>query len=285
MIAKEWRNFWWMFVVGALILLPILASGPTSYTVLVKIAKSEPTLSEQAPPAPDMDLPSIFESYGNVPDDPVAFAMQEMALFFGAAGKTFFIFIAAVLGVGLLSAESGRSTIFFLLSKPISRTHVLLSKYFVGATALLGVAVFFGVGFVVSAGAKGYPLESLDITGVALSVALLWLGSLSIFGLALTLSVVLKNLIWSAIAILALLVITWTFSNFLVGFWMNYFLDDYEALGLSADLVQKAMFPYYWSSKSLYLGQSLASMNFAICLVTAVLPLFSALWLFNRKAY
>jgi ABC-type transport system involved in multi-copper enzyme maturation permease subunit len=66
---------------------------------------------------------------------------------------------------------------------------------------------------------------------------------------------------------------------------MNYFLDDYGALGLSADVVQKAVFPYYWSGKSLYLGQSLASANFAYCLVIAVLPLFAALWLFNRKAY
>ena len=84
---------------------------------------------------------------------------------------------------------------------------MLLTKYTVGAAALLGVAVFFGVGLVFSAGARGYPVESLDVTGVALSIALLWLGSLSIFGLTLALSVLLKDLIRSAIAVLLLLVL------------------------------------------------------------------------------
>ncbi len=277
MIAKEWRGFWWKFAFGALLLLPILVSGPTSYAHLVKIAESEPVLME-------VPGPSLFED-AEIPDDPVEFAMQEMALFFGAVGKTFFIFIAVVLGVGLFSAEADRNTIFFLLSKPISRTRVLLTKYAVGAVALLAVAVFFGVGLVFSAGAKGYPLGFLDVWGVTLSIALLWLGSLSIFGLALALSVVLKDLIRSAIAVLALLVLAWTFSNFLYGFWMNYFLDDYEALGLSADILQKAIFPYYWSSADLYLGQSFASTNFVICFITAAAALLAALWLFQRRSY
>lgn len=286
MLAKEVRNFSWMLIVGLAIVLPILLIGPTPYTQLVKFERSETPLSQQgAPPAPDVEVPSIFERDVKIPEEPVAFAMEEMALFFGAVGKTFFIFVAAILGVGLLPAESGRSTIFFLLSKPISRTRVLLTKYVVGATALFGVAVFFGVGLVVSAGARGYPLESLDIAGVALSVVLLWLGSLSVFGLALTLSVALKNLIWSAVAILALMALTWSLSNLLLGFWMNYFLDDRGVPGLSADIVQRAMFPYYWSSKNLFLGQSLASTNFAFCLMTAVLPLLAAVWSFNRKAY
>lgn len=277
MIAKEWRGFWWKFAFGALLLLPILVSGPTPYPQLVTIVETEPVLME-------IRVPSLFED-AEIPNDPVDFAIQEMALFFGAVGKTFFIFIAVVLGVGLLSAEAGRNTIFFLLSKPISRTRVLLTKYAVGAAALLGVAIFFGVGVVFSAGAKGYPLQSLDVGGVALSIALLWLGSLSIFGLALALSVVLRDLIWSAIAVLSLLALAWSLSSFLYGIWMNYFLDDYEALGLSADLVQKAIFPYYWSSTDLYLGQSLAPTNFVVCFVSAVVPLLAALWLFRRKAY
>ncbi len=278
MIAKELRNVWWMLIVGALIFLPTLASGPTPYAQLVEIAKSEPELLA-------LQVPSIYEQDTKIPEDPVIFAAEEMALFFGGVGKTFLIPVAAVLGIGLISAEAGRDTIYFLLSRPISRTHVLLAKYAAGALALLGVAVLFGVGLIVSAGARGYPMDHLNPIGIALSILLLWLGSLSVFGLALALSVVLKNLIWSAVAILALLALTWSLSNLLVGFWMNYFLDDHEALGLSAEVVQRAMFPYYWSSKSLFLGRSLASTNFAFCLITAVLPLLAALWSFNRKAY
>jgi ABC-type transport system involved in multi-copper enzyme maturation permease subunit len=278
MLAKEWEGFWWRFAVGVLLLLPILISGPTPYEQLVQIAETEAVYME-------LEEPSLFEQDTGIPENPVAFAMEEMALFFGAVGKTFFILIAVVLGVGLLSAEAGRNTIFFLLSKPVSRTRVLLAKYAVGAAALLGVAVFFGVGLVFSAGARGYPVGSLDVTGVALSIALLWLGSLSIFGLALALSVVLRDLIQSAIAVLSLLVLVWVCSNFLYGFWMNYFLDEHEALGLSADIVQRAIFPYYWSSAELYLGDSFASTHFVTCFITAVVPLLAAMWLFNRKAY
>ncbi len=45
------------------------------------------------------------------------------------------------------------------------------------------------------------------------------------------------------------------------------------------------MLPYFWSSESLYLGEGLAATNFLICLITAIVPLLAALWLFRRKAY
>jgi hypothetical protein len=65
---------------------------------------------------------------------------------------------------------------------------------------------------------------------------------------------------------------------------MNYFLDDGESLRLSAEAVQRAIIPYYWSSKDLYLGDSFALVNFAGCLLAATLPLFAALWAFRRRA-
>lgn len=278
MVAKELRNVWWMLIIGALIFLPTLVSGPTPYPQLVEIAKSEPELLA-------LQVPSMHEQDTKIPEDPVVFAAEEMALFFGGVGKTFFIPIAAVLGIGLISAEAGRNTIFFLLSRPISRTRVLLVKYATGALALLGVAVFFGVGLIVSADARGYPLDHLNSTGIALSILLLWLGSLSVFGLALACSVLVRNLVWSAIAVLSLLALAWSLSGFFYAFWMNYFLDEHESLGLSADVVQRAIIPYYWSSKDLYLGDSLAVVNFLVCLFIAALALLAALWLFNRKAY
>lgn len=278
MIIKELRNVWWMLALGILIFLPVLISGPTPYAQLVEIAKTEHVYL-------DMQVPSIFEEDTGVPKDPVLFAAEEMALFFGAVGKTFLIPLAAVLGVGLVSAEAGRSTIFFLLSKPVGRNRVLLAKWAAGAVALLGIVAFFGTAFVVSAAAKGYPLDVLSVTGIGLSILLLWLGSLSVFGLALAISVLMRNLAWSAIAILTLMVLTWTFSSFLYGFWMNYFLDDGESLRLSAEVVQKAIFPYYWSSRDLYLGDSFALVNFTVCLLVATLTLLAALWAFRRRAF
>lgn len=278
MIIKELRNVWWMLALGILIFLPVLISGPTPYAQLVEIAKTEHVYL-------DMQVPSMFEEDTGVPKDPVLFAAEEMALFFGAVGKTFLIPLAAVLGVGLVSAEAGRSTIFFLLSKPVGRNRVLLAKWAAGAVALLGIVAFFGTAFVVSAAAKGYPLDVLSVTGIGLSILLLWLGSLSVFGLALAISVLMRNLAWSAIAILTLMVLTWTFSSFLYGFWMNYFLDDGESLRLSAEVVQKAIVPYYWSSRDLYLGDSFALVNFTVCLLVATLTLLAALWAFRRRAF
>lgn len=278
MIAKELRNIWWMLVVGALIFLPVLVSGPTPYAQLVEIAKMDNTFL-------NVQVPSIHEQDIGVPKDPVLFAAEEMALFFGSVGKTFLLPLAAVLGVGLISAEAGRNTIFFFLSKPVGRDRIILAKWTVGALALLGIVAFFGIAFVVSAAAKGYPLDLLSTMGVALSILLLWLGSLSVFGLSLALSVLLRNAVWSAIAVLFLLVMTWAFSSFLYGFWMNYFLDDGESLRLSAGVVQKAIIPYYWSSKDLYLGDSLALVNFAVCLFAATLSLLVAVWAFRRRAF
>ncbi len=211
MIAKELRNVWWMLALGVLIFSPVLISGPTPYAQLVEIAKTDNVFL-------DMRVPSMFEEDTGVPKDPVRFAAEEMALFFGAVGKTFLIPVAAVLGVGLVSAEAGRSTTFFLLSRPVGRDRVLLTKWAVGAVALLGIVAFFGIAFVASAAAKGYPLDFLGVTGIGLSILLLWLGSLSDFGLALAISVSLRNLTWSAIVILASLVLTWALSNFLYGF-------------------------------------------------------------------
>ena len=278
MVLKELRNVWWMLAVGVLIFLPILLSGPTPYAQLVEIAKSENVFL-------DVQVPSMFERDTGVPKDPVLFAAEEMALFFGAVGKTVLLPLAAVLGVGLVSAEAGWSTIFFLLSRPVGRDRVLLAKWAAGAVALLGVVAFFGIAFVASATAKGYPTDLLSVTGMGLSILLLWLGSLSVFGLALAISVLLRNVAWSALAILSLAVVTWAFSSFLYGFWMNYFLDDGESLRLSAGVVQGAIIPYYWSSKDLYLGNSFALVNFAVCLVAAALTLLIALWTFRRRAF
>jgi ABC-type transport system involved in multi-copper enzyme maturation permease subunit len=278
MVAKELRNVWWMLALGVLIFLPVLISGPTPYAQLVEISKTDNVFL-------DMQVPSMFEEDTGVPKDPVLFAAEEMALFFGAVGKTFLIPLAAVLGVGLVSAEAGRSTILLLLSKPVGRDRVLLTKWAVGAVALLGIVAFFGTAFVVSAAAKGYPLDLLSVTSIGLSILLLWLGSLSVFGLALAISILMRNLVWSAIAILTLMVLTWAFSSFLYGFWMNYFLDDGESLRLSAEVVQRAIIPYYWSSKDLYLGDSFALVNFTVCLLVAALTLLAALWAFRRRAF
>jgi hypothetical protein len=89
-----------MLALGALIFLPVPISGPTPYAPLVEIAKTDNVFL-------DMQVPPMFEEDAGVSRDTVLFAAEEMALFFRAVGKTFLILLAAVLGVGLVSAGAG----------------------------------------------------------------------------------------------------------------------------------------------------------------------------------
>jgi hypothetical protein len=53
---------------------------------------------------------------------------------------------------------------------------------------------------VVVAATRGYPLSHLSIVGVVLSAVLLWLGSLSVLGVAIFMSVVFRSVIGSVLA-------------------------------------------------------------------------------------
>ena len=41
----------------------------------------------------------------------------------------------------------------------------------------------------------------------------------------------------------------------------------------------------YWTDRGLYWSESLAPANFVVCLISDLVPLLAALWLFNRKTY
>ncbi|MBA3390669.1 MAG: ABC transporter permease [Rubrobacter sp.] len=174
-----------------------------------------------------------------------------------------------------------KNTIFLLLSRPVSRTRTLLTKYATGAGVLLASAVLGGGVLFVVAVIKGYPLGSLDVAGVVLSVVLLWLGSLFVLGIASLFSVLFRDAIKSFVA------------ASIVGFlflspdnWMNYFFwNEYHALGFSQGFPRDVTLFYYWFSTRSFLGEGLAVTDFLVCLIAAAVPLLAALWLFDRKAY
>lgn len=167
--------------------------------------------------------------------------------------------LAALLGAALISGEASRGTISLLLSKPVSRTRILMTKYAVCASILFLAALLGNVLLLIVAAAKGYPLFGLlSVSDVALSTVLLWLGSLSVLGAALVFSVIFSDINISIVA--AALV-----------FFAYWFL---VTIGVS-----------YWSSEDLYTGGGSAVTNLVVCLIAAGVPLLAALWLFNRKAY
>lgn len=266
MIAKEWWDVRWKFGAGVLLLLVLLVTFPlpTPYADILETVRTWPT-GDPAFPRPK----------------PVDLALEELSLIYGVGGGLLLIPSALLLGAGLISSEAKNNTIFLLLSKPASRTRVLLTKYSVCAVVLLGAAVLGGVALIVAAWGKGYPLGSLHVFGVLLSMVLLWLGSLFVLGMALFFSVVFGDVIKSLVAAGVAVFLALSPDN-----WMNYlFWDEYHALGLSEHFPRAVTLFYYWFSERSYLGEGLTPTNFLVCLVAAAVPLLAALWLFRRKAY
>lgn len=144
MIAKELRDGWWKFATVALLLLTFVILNTAPYGVLEEAVANAPKAGPDGSP-----IPEEFQ----ITENPVEYAMQEMSWTYGWYASP----LLAVLAVTLISLEVGQGAIHFLLSKPISRTRLLLEKYAFGAGALLAVAVIGAVGLVVSAAAQGYP--------------------------------------------------------------------------------------------------------------------------------
>lgn len=235
MIAKEWHDARWKLLVAAMGVVPALL------IVVVYLPRYETTGCVAERFADGMALGQILNVYGG--------------------GGVALALLAILLGAMTISEEVGRDTIFLLLSKPVSRTRVLLTKYAVAAGVLLFAAILGHVMLIVVAVAKGYPLHLLNAYGVVLSTVLIWLGSLFVLGLAVTFSVVFRN----ALVSLAVTFVT----VFLVFYALPIYLTPL----------------YWWTNVSLYSGEGFAPLNFLACITLAAALLLLPLWLFNRKAY
>ena len=272
MIAKEWRDARWKFAVAtALVLLAVVVSPiPTPYGEILS-----------------------YTGPGQVDE----FAAAEMWGTFGVGGLLVLAALAAFLGVALISGEVGGGSVFLLLSKPVSRTRLVLGKYAVCAGVLLAAAVCGAVLVVLVAFVRGYPVGRLvSVPGVALSVLLVWLGALSVLGVALLASVLFRSVISSVVAVVVALFVIAVFPdilNLLVtgAQWAVGAADCapggdlYVPCGLRFELLDKLRLYSYWSSEGLYTSGSLAPVNFLVSALSAALPLAGSLWLFDRKAY
>ncbi len=198
--------------------------------------------------------------------------------------------LAVLLGVTLLSAEVGQGSIYLLLSKPLSRRRMLLTKYAVCASCLLVVALAGAVGILLSAFAHGYPSEAVNVGQTLAAAALIWLGSLFVLGVALLASTIFRGVIQTilaAAAALYLIHIGPDLARSLIEgiFWTN---DDYTRPGRDMeawyDAFESWRLSSYWGISTFGGGTSI-SWSFAVCLATATSPLLLALWVFRRKAY
>jgi ABC-type transport system involved in multi-copper enzyme maturation permease subunit len=177
----------------------------------------------------------------------------------------------AIFGAALIASEVSSGSIFILLSRPLSRQRILLTKYGVAAGLLLllcglcgGLALLLG---------RWQGVE-LSVGGVLLSILLLWLAVLFVLSLTLLYSV----LVPSALA-----------AGFL-GFFTTYLLVIVP-LFHDARTHQYALggpdwsIGSYWGTLGIYAGVESPAKSLVVALVAALIPLLVAVFLFMRKAF
>jgi ABC-type transport system involved in multi-copper enzyme maturation permease subunit len=179
-----------------------------------------------------------------------------------------------ILGAGLIANETSSGSIFVLLSRPLSRTRALLTKYGVAAALSLVLCALCG-GMALAVGAwQGIAAPPLG--GSVLSIVLLWLGMQFVLGLTLLYSVVVPSALAAGV----------------LGFFTTYVL-------VIAPLFHDGTEPHvtyflggpdwslvtYWGSLGIYAGTESPLKSLLVAAIVAVIPALMALVLFVRKAY
>jgi ABC-2 type transport system permease protein len=253
MVVKEFIEARWKAIIGSAVAIIAAAALASTYD-LVKHALPTGNTAQQVPSSSQGLLQQILGSYES----------YVWSQWFSKNGPEILAILAAVLGASLIASEVNKGTIFFLLSKPVSRERVLLTKYLVSALMLLGVMLLSSVALLVAAALVGHPQ---NVGGVLISTVLLWLGLLFVLGLALLFSVlfkeVLRPLIFSLLIPLLLsipsLIPNGTFNDWTLTF--------------------------YWSNFAAYQGTVFPLKALIICLMAALVPVALAIPLFRKQAY
>jgi ABC-type transport system involved in multi-copper enzyme maturation permease subunit len=254
-IAKELIDARWRVLIGGLITLLVAVLLAWSYDWIQSLVNS-PRVQSQLPSAVQGQLGLTLGSY----------EMYAWGQWFGRNAPLILGGLAAFLGGGLIAGEVGKGTIFLLLSRPVSRTQVLATKYGVAAGTLLVLNLLGGLALFLAAALLGHPLSA---GGVLLSALLLWLGTLFVLGVALLFSILFDDVlrpVGLAVVVGIVVGIPGLIGSF-VPSWATWSL------------------PAYWSSLPGYLGTAFPAKEFAVCLITAILPVAVALPLFRSRAY
>lgn len=261
MIAKEWRDARWKFLVAAVpVVLLVFLLSP--YEEFVREAMR----------------------YDN--ENPVENALRDLSDLYYLGGFFVLMPLAALLGVASFSSEVSNGTILLVLSRSVSRIRVLLIKYAIGAITLLVAAVLGKMLLVAVAATRGYPVGQLRVLEAVLSVFVLWLGVLSVLGIAVLTSLIFRSVTASVLAC--------TVALFSV-FGLPWFVAELFLVAVAYDMSTQVALLTYWMPTYYYgdirigdasIGlEGFTATNFVVCSIAAVIPLLAALWLFNRKAY
>ncbi len=283
MIAKEWRDARWKFVVATVLVL-LLSTYLTPYSEIAAMAeetrssiiKEMEVRETREGREPALLPPSAY--------DPERMALDEMWGFYNMGGLFTLGPLALVLGATLVAGETGSGTILLLLSWPLGRSGVLLTKYAVCDGILLVSAVLGGVLLVVVVALREYPLENVSFAGVLLLGLIMWLVSLFVLGVALLMSVMFRTVLLRLAATALVLLLLFTFPENVLSvtsfFGPSHFLSG-EWYGFSLKLAPAR----YLIAPGVFEGESLGATKFLYWAVASALPLLAALWLFRRKSY
>ena len=175
MVTKELIDLRWKVLIGTVLALFTMIIGAFSYD-MIRQALS-PAELQNLSNALGSDFANRFTDYG-------AFMWNLTFSLSGDSGLILMV-VTALLGASVIAGEVNKQTIFLLLSRPLSRDQILLTKYAVGAVILLALNILSGAAMYVVSAVSGRPQ---NLGGVAMSVLLFWLGTLCIFGIATLLS-------------------------------------------------------------------------------------------------
>lgn len=241
----------------------MIIAGAITVVLTVLIALSYDLLRNALGPAIG-DLPAMLKSQVEaVMGD---FSNYIFFQWFAKNGQMVLGGLAAFLGGSLIAGEVSKGTIFFLLSKPVSRPRVFMTKYGVAAALQLGICLLSALSLLIAGGLTGHPQ---NIVGLFASALLIWLGTLWVLGMAALFSVLFDDLL-RPVGLALLVAIAVGIPGLvatLLPDWANWSL------------------PSYWFSLPAFLGTGFPAKELAVSLAAAVLPVAVALSLFRKKAY